>query len=229
MAMLYSVLELATALKPWLLRTLLRRHDHVVYLDPDIAVYRPLDGISELARERSLVLTPHLTAPMSRRDAEPTETAILYAGVFNLGFVAVGHDADDMLAWWADRLRRECIVAPREARFVDQRWMDLVLGHRERLHVLRDPDVNVAWWNLPTRQFDWDGGRYTVDGVPLTFFHFTGYDPRAPHLLSRHQGEHPKVLLVSAPRSERSVTSTASGCAPKASTRPPTSRTGTTP
>jgi len=46
MVMIYDVLELATAVKPWLLRTLLAEDgDAVAYFDPDIEVFAPLDEI----------------------------------------------------------------------------------------------------------------------------------------------------------------------------------------
>src|SRR5690242_3812028 len=59
MALLYDVRELSTAVKPFLLRTLLDQDDHATYLDPDIRVYRSLEFIADLAREHGLVLTPH--------------------------------------------------------------------------------------------------------------------------------------------------------------------------
>ena len=43
--------------------------------------------------------------------------------------------------------------------------------------VVRDPEYNVAWWNLSTRTVSWDGSGYLVNGRPLGFFHFSGYSP----------------------------------------------------
>ena len=49
MAAIYDVMELSTAVKPWLLRHLLERPgvDSVTYLDPDIQVFDSLDEIVE--------------------------------------------------------------------------------------------------------------------------------------------------------------------------------------
>ena len=67
MAMIYDITELSTAVKPWLLRTLLDRGlTDVTYVDPDVQVFAPLDDISELAREHSIVLVPHTTQPIPR-------------------------------------------------------------------------------------------------------------------------------------------------------------------
>ncbi|EQD79714.1 glycosyl transferase group 1, partial [mine drainage metagenome] len=119
-------------------------------------------------------------------------------GTYNLGFVAVSRAAGPFLAWWQVRLRRDAIVDPRAMLFTDQRWVDLAPGYFP-VHILRDPGCNVAYWNLGTRTIAWSGGAYTVNGHPLRFLHFSGYDPDRPHLLSRHQGERPRVLLSERP------------------------------
>ena len=46
---------------------------------------------------------------------------------------------------------------------------------------------------------DWDGTRYLVNGQPLTFFHFSGFDGKRPYLLSKHQGDRPRILLSERP------------------------------
>src|SRR3954468_2636134 len=65
--------------------------------------------------------------------------------------------------------------------------MDFMPGLVPSFHVLRDPGYNVAYWNLPTRRLTRDGDGYTVDGRPLRFFHYSGFDPAQPHKLSLHQ------------------------------------------
>ena len=98
-----------------------------------------------------------------------------------------GPDAEGLLDWWSERLLHDCVVDPATGHFVDQRWIDLVPGIWPDYHLLRDPGYNLAYWNLPTRELRDEGGRYTVDGRPLRFFHFSGFDPLKPLELSRHQ------------------------------------------
>ena len=200
MAAAYSVVELATAVKPFLLRTMLAGGmDQVTYLDPDIQVFAPLDDIAALATAHDIVLTPHLEHPLPPdRALTDIEAVLLDAGIFNLGFIAVGAGGTPFLDWWGGRLARDCVIDPQGGMFVDQRWVNLVPGYFTH-HVLIDPTINVAWWNLPVRDLQATPEGYTVEGRPLRFFHFSGYDPSRPHLLSSHSGPAPRVLLSDRP------------------------------
>lgn len=193
MAGIYDVLEISTALKPWLLRRMLERDPSpVVYLDPDIEVFAPIDEVSSCAAEHGIVLTPHTVSPMPLDDYGPNEITILQAGTYNLGFIAVGAGAMDFLDWWAQRLARDCLIAKAEGMFVDQKWVDLVPNYFGA-HVQRDPGWNVAYWNLPARRLERAPRGYVVDGGPLRFFHYSGFDPDRPDLLSYYQGDDPRI------------------------------------
>jgi len=199
MAAIYDLMALATALKPWFLEGLLASgRDTVIYLDPDIRLYSPLDEIVALARRSSIVLTPHLTAPIRVDGRRVTETDILGSGIYNLGFIALGAGSSSFLTFWKERLKRDCYVDHERQRFVDQRWVDLAPGMFD-CSILQSARYNVAYWNLGHRQLDWNGTTYTVDGQPLGFFHFSGFNPRRPYILSKHQGERPRILLSERP------------------------------
>ena len=199
MALIYDVTELSTAVKPWLLRRLQQSgSDVVIYFDPDIEIFAPLFEIEELAREHSIVLTPHVLQPMRRDSLEPTESVILASGIFNLGFIAVGPGSEAFLDWWAVRLRRDSHVDPANMRFTDQRWVDFVPALFQH-HILRDSASNVAYWNLDQRKLAVVGSGYEVDGRPLRFFHYSGYDPDRPDVLSKFQADAPRVRLEEEP------------------------------
>jgi hypothetical protein len=194
MAVIYDLLELATAVKPWLLHRVLVDDDVACYLDPDIEVFGSMDQVEALARRHSIVLTPHSTTPLPRDGLIPSEQTIRLAGVFNLGFIAVSRDAGSFLSWWAERLRRECRVAIAEGLFVDQRWIDFVPSYFEHT-VLIDEGYNVAYWNLHERAVKIGAEGYEANGRPLRFFHFSGFDPLAPHRLSKWQVGEPRIRL----------------------------------
>lgn len=189
----YDVMELSTAVKPWLLRWMLDHHDNgsgIAYFDPDIRVVTRMVELETALREHAVVLTPHVTQGMPRDGRKPTEQDILMAGVYNLGFIGLSDrpDARLLVDWWSERLRRDCHVAPERGFFVDQRWVDFVPGLVEDLLIFRHPGYNVAYWNLPERALGRDAdGSFTSNGEPLRFFHYSGYSPERPTLLSKHQ------------------------------------------
>jgi hypothetical protein len=212
MATYYDVTELSTALKPIMLRHLLDRGaESVMYLDPDIEVFAPLDDLFELAERHEIVLTPHVLHPMPRDGLNVREEIILASGQFNLGFVAVNGGARPFLDYWWDRTRLHSLSDHARGYFVDQRWVDVVPVYYEHA-ISRDPTCNVAYWNLHERTLAVDeDGSYTIDGAPLRFFHYSGHDASDPERLSRHVSEperiavsdHPPLARLLRERSER--------------------------
>jgi len=186
----YSILELNTAIKPWCLDWLLSRgYAGVIYLDPDIFVYSRLDRVLAGFRDGfDCILTPHLTSPLED-DRRPSVLDILRAGTYNLGFIALssGQDARHFINWWKRCTEYDCVVDVASGRFVDQRWVDLAPGFIERVLVLREPGYNCAYWNLHERAVCCVDDGYEINGQPLVFFHFSGFDPLAPERLSIHQ------------------------------------------
>jgi glycosyltransferase involved in cell wall biosynthesis len=187
----YNILELNTAVKPWAFETLLRKgYENIIYLDPDIFVYRSMTHVTEaLSSGFDIVITPHLLSPI-RDDKRPTELDIRRAGTYNFGFCAVrqSENTRNFLRWWQGKLFRDCIVDPDRGIFVDQSWIDLVPGLFDQVCILRNPGYNIAYWNIAQRIVKHGpGGDWTVDGHPLAFFHFSGFNPLSPDNFSKHQ------------------------------------------
>jgi glycosyltransferase involved in cell wall biosynthesis len=204
MAAIYDVTELATAVKPWVFEHLFHRGASVViYLDPDIEVFDSLGPLQPLTREHGVLVTPHVTEPLPRDGKRPDERDLLLAGIYNLGFLALSAEAGKtFLPWWRERLRRDCLNDPAGGVFVDQRWIDFAPALFEP-GILKDPGYNVAYWNLSHRVLTREGdrilSRILVNGRPLRFFHYSGFSPRAPHLLSKHQHASLRIRLSDTP------------------------------
>jgi glycosyltransferase involved in cell wall biosynthesis len=200
MATIYDVVELATAVKPSLLRHLVSAlGTPVTYLDPDIAFYAPITETDDLVRECRILLTPHVLEPLPRDGFGLTEQILLWSGMYNLGFIAVSPGALGFLDWWAERTRYEACVEPGLAMFTDQRWVDFAPALFDAA-ICRDPGWNVAYWNVHERPLSVAADHTLLAGAsPLRFFHFSGFDPELPHLLSKHQGRSPRTLLSESP------------------------------
>ncbi len=189
LAFRYDVMEFNTAVKPSMIRHLLGRgHDAVLYFDPDIELFAPLDSIvRKLDEGASFLLTPHLLRP-AEGDSDPDDVGIMRAGIYNLGFLGVGATVEvpAILDWWARRLRYQCVSDQANGLFVDQKFVDLVPGFADKVAILRDPCYNVAYWNLAQRQLTNSADGWLVDGSGLGFFHFSGFDPKNQDRLSKY-------------------------------------------
>ncbi|MDE1154390.1 MAG: group 1 glycosyl transferase [Acidobacteriaceae bacterium] len=194
-AMKYDILELNTNVKPAFMRYLLQKHglDQLVYLDPDIYVYAPLEPVFEaLDQGASAVLTPHMTTPVWD-GKQPSEQELLYNGTYNLGFVAVSSSAESVriLDWWDVRCLEAGFSEGRTGLFVDQKWMNLVPGMFDRVFITRDAGLNMAYWNLHERSLAKGSDGWVVESpvsgrVPLRFFHFSGIVVTDDSVLSKH-------------------------------------------
>lgn len=198
MAAIYDVTEFATSVKPFVLKQLVESHDCVFYIDPDIKVFAPLSPLVEKTVETGWSLTPHSMKPIKRNEWQPTEQEIKAAGIYNLGYVGVTKNSIEMLGWWGERLRRDCIIDVENQLFTDQRWIDMAVGIFP-VHIERTTSYNVAYWNLDHRHLWKDGDTYMVDDDVLRFFHFSGYDPKKPHWISKYQIGRPRVLMSDNP------------------------------
>lgn len=188
----YDIMEFNTAVKPFMFEYLLVGQDfeRVIYLDPDIMVFSPLDPLrAAFADGASLLLTPHLHAP-AEGSSNPDDLLIMRSGTYNLGFLGASHGDETLrvIRWWMRRLQRHCVNAQDQGLFVDQKFMDLVPGFAPRARILHERGLNLAYWNLSQAMLARQDEGWTVDGRPLGFFHFSGFNPHEPDRLSKHSG-----------------------------------------
>ena len=202
-AFCHGIVELSTAIKPFLLRRLLARADcgGVVYLDPDTVLFSPLEEVEEAVQAASIALTPHLTRPEPELEGViDNEIAALKHGTYNLGFLAVAPTEVGLAFadWWADRCYHFCRDAIPHGLFTDQRWIDLVPGFFPGTAILRSSRLNVASWNVSTRRVTGSvPDDVRVDGAALGFYHFTGFDSGAHREMAwKHAADQPAVRAL---------------------------------
>lgn len=187
--MRYPQQPLSYACTPHLLRHLLRNGwDRVLFLKQESLVLARMDDAIARLGHCSVLLTPHLVAPLRGADAAERELTILLSGVANIGFVGVADTAaaHALLNWWAERTQTHCLHEVGEGMHYEQRWLDLAPSYFEDVHLLRDPAYNVAHWNLPERRVEVAGETIMVGGQPCRLFRFSGFDPERPDRPTRY-------------------------------------------
>jgi lipopolysaccharide biosynthesis glycosyltransferase len=188
----YSITELNTAVKPFYFKYFFNsipEIDRIIYLDPDILVYQPFIDLEKVLDVNEIVITPHFTTPIND-DKNQSEKDFLNTGLYNLGFIALkkGVESQKLLEWWAKRLETEAYINLAEGMFTDQIWINFAPLFFNKVHIFQHPGYNMAYWNLHER--------YLVEvnkvvkensSYPLVFFHFSGYNPLKPEVLSKYQ------------------------------------------
>lgn len=177
---IHSVVELCTAIKgPALLKFLNEGFENVIYLDPDIAVFDPMEELFEILSQNDIVLTPHQTR-YEKEEAAVVDNEIcsLTYGVYNYGFYAVHNSQNgrDYAKWWCNRLINHCYDDIPHGLFTDQRWGDIVPCLFDNVKIWKHPGANVSTWNLTHRNVTKDKDKFYVNGRPLLFYHFSGFD-----------------------------------------------------
>ena len=192
LTMKYTVIELNTAVKPFYFKFFFEwfpEYETVIYLDPDIRVF---SGFTELEKElvkSDIVITPHFCTPLND-DKLQTEEDFLNSGLYNLGFIAVKKTSEglEMINWWAERLLYKAYIDLRRGLFTDQIWINFVPLFFSNVKILTHPGYNMAYWNLHERSISIKTYEYYVnDQYPLVFYHFSGFNPLMPEVLSKYQ------------------------------------------
>ncbi len=181
MKLWYVAKEFHAAIKPLVFRHMFDRlgFNEVVYIDPDILLFMPMNEVFAGLAEHNVVLVPHMMQPL-QDGKEPSDRTVRKSGGYNLGFMGIRNDPSTraLIDWWASRCYRYCQVDDAGNMFTDQRWMDLAPAFVPRPLILRHPGYNVAYWDFAHRRVRKAAkGTWLVDDGPLVFFHFSGVNP----------------------------------------------------
>lgn len=189
----YTIIELNTAIRPFIIRYLNRQYpgcNKLLYLDPDLFIYERLDLVLSLLDTEDIIITPHFLSPVPIDEFSPFENLALNYGTYNMGFFAMNPQTPNthrFLQWWGERTFRFGHVDPANGYFTDQIWFNLVPVFFEKVHSLKHPGYNMSAWNLHERVI----GRYCENGQvvlhsgdQLVVFHFSSWHFRKPDILS---------------------------------------------
>jgi hypothetical protein len=188
----YSITELNTAVKPFYFNYFLNTNsniDNLIYLDPDILIYGAFSELEYILKNSEIVVIPHFSTPICD-DKLPAENDILNSGLYNLGFLAIkrGIESQKFINWWASRLETKAYIDFSRGLFTDQIWINFVPLFYKNVHILQHPGYNMAYWNLHERILS-QNRQVIFEGTlnPLIFFHFSGFNPLQPEILSKYQ------------------------------------------
>ena len=171
MKQIYNLIEFATAIKPLVIRKLLKDFDEVTFMDPDTRAFQAIP-LTEWSNGYVIELTPHRISPCPRDGKLPYDDAYLRTGIYNLGYISVRQGSEEFLDWWWERL----ILGSRSdtfyGLFTDQKWMDLAPIYFPT-QINYSTGMNVAIWNFDERCIHESAQR--PNSEQLIFAHFSGF------------------------------------------------------
>jgi hypothetical protein len=193
MCFYYTPFELCCALRGLLHKYLWLQTDvpQWIFLDADIRVVAPLAALWEQLQHATLLLTPHRRKAPSLQHAATLENSLLLTGLYNAGFLGVrrSEEAWRFINWFTARLERYALDDQHESGwFVDQLWLNLTPQYFAEVQSAAHAGANVGHWNLFDARFEYSAhdGAFSIDGEPLLFFHFSGWNIEKPNELSAH-------------------------------------------
>ncbi len=190
----YDILELNTAVRPYIFHYLHEKHPEaqkILYLDPDVVVYGKLDEAIEILDSHDILITPHFLTPLPIDGYKPFENLALNYGTYNMGFFGLRMgtaNTGKFLDWWTERTTLFGHIDPANGYFTDQIWFNLAPVFFEKVHTFMHPGYNMAAWNLHERyisSYTDNGGVMLRSGHPLIIYHFSSWNYRFPDELSR--------------------------------------------
>jgi hypothetical protein len=200
MAFQYDVIEFSTSIKPFFIKKLFNQgYAKVLYIDPDMVIYSSLDFIFDHLSTYDVVLTPHLLKPYVKYTGATSEEELLFVGIYNLGFFAIKNSVTGNLItdWWIEKLSNQCYADKEDALHVDQKWMDFLPSlYTNEVLILRNPGVNLAFWNFHERKLSKINGNYFVDETfPLVILHFSGLEAHNVEAVCKKQTKYTLSII----------------------------------
>lgn len=193
MSFKYDLTEFCTAIKPFSFEFLFKKgYEKVIYFDPDIYIYSPIDSILIALDDHMVVLTPQVNGIHVKYNGEHPEYAMNLNGIYNMGFCALKNTSLIMhfIYWWEERLRTMCFEERSMGYFTDQKWIDWLPGFLppNQLYISRSLGMNLAPWNFFERKVIKKNNIFYVTYRDteneyredlLIFIHFAGYNYKA--------------------------------------------------
>jgi hypothetical protein len=139
----------------------------VTYLDADLMFFSDIEPIYDELGDKDILIHGHKFAPRYASYAKAS-------GIFNVGLISVRNSAQGMacLTRWRAQNFEKCELDPENGYCGDQKYLDEWPSLYSGLVILQHPGAGVAPWNVEAHDVREQGGRVTIDGHPLIFYHF---------------------------------------------------------
>lgn len=146
----------------------------LVYVDNDIAFFNDFLFLFDLLDKYNILLSPHYY-PINPNENQNWLEANFKVGLYNAGFFACNINALEALNWWSNCCLYRCERNSIRGLWDDQKYLDVMPIHFEKVKVLHHKGCNLADWNEGVLlRKEKDGEVFIADKWKPIFIHFTG-------------------------------------------------------
>lgn len=191
------------ASRPGFIRYLLTdcKYYQVLHIGSDVMFYSNADYVFEVYKESDTAACPHSCEPYPEDGKHPHDLQVHLTGQLNSDFVLYNHYEATLkfLNFQIKKHQHTFGNAIDKGHFYDQVWLSF-LPYYTKCSIIKDPRLNVAYYNLHERRIIKADANYWVQVndmqnvmYQLVCFQFTGYNPAFPANLSKYNGR-PEIV-----------------------------------
>lgn len=144
--------------------------ESLVYIDGDVEFYSSPEPIFEELQKYSLLLT------RERFYIQDNEAWYENYGKYNGGFLAFNRNQSSMqiLEWLRDKCLGWCFNRVEDGKYGDQKFIDEIETHFQGVGISKNMGINTTAWYSHASVMEARDGRFYVNEVPITFYHYSG-------------------------------------------------------
>lgn len=173
-----TLVEYYFTLTPCLPLHVFRTHPgvlRVTYVDADLFFFADPQPVFDEISDCAIGLIEH-------RFPEHRIAELTPYGRFNVGWLTFRNDPTSVacLTTWREQCLEWCYDRVEPGRFAEQKYLDQWPDRFRSVRIIQHKGANVAPWNLDRFKLATRGGKLTVGGERILFFHAHGFQPKSP-------------------------------------------------
>jgi len=152
MAEHYTHEEILADCKPFFAEYFLQKTNKLIFIDCTSFFFQSISFISDILDQSNIILTPQLLFA----NKHPDEKLILNSGIYHAGFIGLkkSDETSKFLKWWGENTRAKGFKDLCKGLNTDQLWLEHVPAMYDGVYILKEPGINIGYWNLPERNIN---------------------------------------------------------------------------
>lgn len=158
-------------------------YEQVIFTGAKVEFFKWPYSLIEPLDTFNAIVTPHILEPLPDDGRFPSNSSVSFTGHISTDIISFKNCLFNkfFLLWQDEIMQTRCKTTSQT--YLDQSWLNFLPFFVDNVHILRDPDYNVAYWNYHQR--------YSNDNHDsMVCFQYSGLDLDNPERISTHQNRY---------------------------------------